>query len=70
MLYEQAQVFSLCTQLLVSHRLGKHKKTIGGISMFGMESVGIALIWMLTIASTLGCIAYGAIMWNRGGDAE
>ncbi|WP_345238887.1 symporter small accessory protein [Pontibacillus salipaludis] len=37
--------------------------------MLGMESVSIAVIWILTVLSTIGCVVYGAVMWNKGGDS-
>ncbi|WP_354665941.1 MULTISPECIES: symporter small accessory protein [Pontibacillus] len=33
-----------------------------------MESVSIAVIWVLTVLSTVGCVIYGALMWNKGGN--
>ncbi|WP_425467126.1 symporter small accessory protein [Pseudalkalibacillus caeni] len=38
--------------------------------MLGMESASIALVWILTVLSAVGCVIFGAVMWNRGGDAE
>lgn len=38
--------------------------------MFGLESVSIALVWILTVLSAVGCVIFGAVMWNRGGEAE
>jgi len=36
--------------------------------MLGIEDGYIVLAYLLCIASTLLCIVYGVIMWNRGGD--
>ncbi|MFC0522695.1 symporter small accessory protein [Pontibacillus salicampi] len=35
-----------------------------------MESTSIALVWLLTIVSSIGCILFGLIMWNKGGNEE
>lgn len=37
--------------------------------MFGIEDMWVWLAYLLCIASTLLCILYGAIMWNRGDDS-
>ncbi|KKB34240.1 symporter small accessory protein [Bacillus thermotolerans] len=34
--------------------------------MLGMEDPIIALAWIGTIVSMIGCVAFGVIMWNRG----
>ena len=34
--------------------------------MFGMEDPIIAFAWMGTILSMVGCVIFGAVMWNRG----
>lgn len=38
------------------------------IAMLGIESKGVLLAYMLCIASTLLCVVYGAINWNKGQD--
>ncbi|AQT70227.1 hypothetical protein STSP2_03433 [Anaerohalosphaera lusitana] len=34
--------------------------------MFGIESKGVLLAYLLCIVSTLICVVYGLITWNRG----
>ena len=34
--------------------------------MFGIEDKYVWLPYLLCIASTLLCVAYGLVMWNRG----
>ena len=34
--------------------------------MLGIEDKGVALAYVLCIASTLLCVIYGVINWNRG----
>lgn len=36
--------------------------------MLGLHNFTIALIYILCIASSLLCVIYGAINWNRGGE--
>ncbi|WP_325050497.1 symporter small accessory protein [Falsibacillus albus] len=38
--------------------------------MLGMEDVSIAFVWYATVVSAIGCILFGAIMWNRGGGGQ
>ncbi|SFF72977.1 hypothetical protein SAMN05216353_10738 [Halobacillus alkaliphilus] len=35
--------------------------------MLGIEDVSVAFVWVATVLSALGCVIYGAVMWNRGG---
>ncbi|MBN2646124.1 MAG: hypothetical protein JXR59_11710 [Desulfuromonadaceae bacterium] len=34
--------------------------------MFGLEGFGVIAGFVLTLLSTLLCVVYGAINWNRG----
>lgn len=36
--------------------------------MFGIEDPCVWMAYLLSVASTLLCIVYGAINWNRGDD--
>ena len=36
--------------------------------MFGIDSFGVALAYGLSIVSTLLCVIYGVINWNKGSD--
>lgn len=36
--------------------------------MLGIESKGVLLAYMLCIASTLLCVVYGLINWNKGAE--
>lgn len=36
--------------------------------MLGIEDKYVALAYILCIASTILCVVYGAINWNRGDD--
>jgi hypothetical protein len=36
--------------------------------MLGIEDKWVALAYILCIASTLLCVVYGIVMWNRGDD--
>jgi len=36
--------------------------------MLGFHNVTIALVYILCIASSLVCVVYGIINWNRGGE--
>ncbi|MFC0235665.1 MULTISPECIES: symporter small accessory protein [Fictibacillus] len=36
--------------------------------MLGMEDGLIAFVWVATVVSALGCVVFGGIMWNRGGN--
>jgi hypothetical protein len=36
--------------------------------MLGLESKYVALAYVLCIASTLLCLIYGLVNWNRGDD--
>ena len=36
--------------------------------MFGIEDGYVSLAYLLCIASTLLCVVYGVINWNRGDD--
>ena len=38
--------------------------------MLGLEGIAVPLGFILTIFSTLLCIAYGVINWNRGALSE
>jgi hypothetical protein len=37
--------------------------------MLGIDDTGIWLAYVLCIASTLLCVVYGIINWNRGDDS-
>lgn len=39
----------------------------GGIFLFGLHDPWITLVYALCAGSTLLCILYGAINWNKGG---
>lgn len=36
--------------------------------MFGIDSVGVGMAFGLTILSTILCVIYGVINWNKGSD--
>ncbi|MFI4913232.1 MAG: symporter small accessory protein [Sedimentisphaeraceae bacterium JB056] len=36
--------------------------------MFGINSVGVVLAYGLAVISTLLCVIYGIINWNKGSD--
>ncbi|WP_268963979.1 symporter small accessory protein [Pseudalkalibacillus berkeleyi] len=36
--------------------------------MLGMEDGLVGLAWIGTLLAAIGCIVFGAVMWNRGGD--
>jgi hypothetical protein len=36
--------------------------------MFGIEDKYVALAYILCIASTLLCVVYGIVMWNKSDD--
>ncbi|WP_349408174.1 symporter small accessory protein [Pseudalkalibacillus sp. SCS-8] len=36
--------------------------------MLGIEDQLVALAWIGTFLAGIGCIVFGAVMWNRGGD--
>jgi hypothetical protein len=38
--------------------------------MLGLEGNSIFLAYILSIISALGCLIYGIINWNKGGDKE
>ena len=38
--------------------------------MFGLEAPAIWSVYLLIILSTLLCVVYGAVMWNKNGDEE
>ncbi|WP_396125434.1 symporter small accessory protein [Bacillus sp. Marseille-Q3570] len=38
--------------------------------MLGMEDGGVAFVWIATVLSAVGCVVFGAVMWNRGGDEQ
>ena len=38
--------------------------------MLGLEGIAVPLGFILTVFSTLLCIAYGVINWNRGALSE
>lgn len=38
--------------------------------MFGLNSFGIWSVYLLCILSTLACVVYGIINWNKDGDSE
>jgi len=38
--------------------------------MLGLQDHSIFAAYMLSILSTLGCIVYGVLNWNKGGDNE
>ncbi len=38
--------------------------------MFGIQSFGIWSVYLLCILSTIACIVYGVINWNKGDNTE
>jgi len=38
--------------------------------MLGMQDPWIAISWLLSLLSMIGCIIYGAIKWNTKDDDE
>ncbi len=36
--------------------------------MFGIDSVGVGLAYGLSILSTVICVVYGIMNWNKGSD--
>ena len=38
--------------------------------MLGLEGNSIFVAYVLSIISALGCLVYGIINWNKGGDNE
>lgn len=36
--------------------------------MLGMEDPVVTLAWIGTVLSAVGCVIFGLITWNRGGD--
>ncbi len=36
--------------------------------MFGIESTSIGLAYLLCILSTILCVIYGLVCWNKGGE--
>lgn len=39
--------------------------------MLGMEDNVVAFAWIATVLSAVGCVLFGAVMWNKGGsDSE
>ncbi len=36
--------------------------------MFGIDSFGVGLAYSLSIISTVMCVVYGIINWNKGSD--
>ncbi|WP_396265678.1 symporter small accessory protein [Halobacillus shinanisalinarum] len=38
--------------------------------MLGLEDASIAFVWIATVLSGIGCVIFGALMWNRGGEGE
>jgi hypothetical protein len=38
--------------------------------MLGISGFGVALAYILCILSTILCIVYGIINWNKGGEDE
>ncbi len=38
--------------------------------MLGMGDFSIFAAYVLCVASTLACVIYGVINWNKGGDGE
>ncbi|WP_338035433.1 MULTISPECIES: symporter small accessory protein [Halobacillus] len=38
--------------------------------MLGFESASIAFVWIATVLSGAGCVVFGALMWNKGGEDE
>jgi hypothetical protein len=38
--------------------------------MLGIEDKYVALAYILCIASTLLCVVYGIVMWNKGDDVK
>lgn len=37
--------------------------------MFGIESMTVATVYLLCIASAILCVVYGVINWNKGEEA-
>ena len=47
------------------------RRTERGNSMFlGLSDFGIILAYVLCILSTLLCVVYGIVNWNKGGEDE
>lgn len=38
--------------------------------MIGLGSVELAVVFWLVIISSLWCIGYGILNWNKGGEAD
>ncbi|SEA33897.1 hypothetical protein SAMN05421743_10458 [Thalassobacillus cyri] len=38
--------------------------------MLGFEDFWVGIVWFGTILAPLFCVAYGAVMLNRGGEQE
>ena len=38
--------------------------------MFGIKSFGVWSAYLLCILSTLACLLYGILNWNKGADSE
>lgn len=41
-----------------------------GVTVFGIDDLLIWGVYLLCILSTLLCVAYGIVHWNRGGELE
>lgn len=35
--------------------------------MFGLQNFGVLAAYLLCILSTVACVIYGAVNWNKGG---
>ena len=42
----------------------------GGFILFGISDFSISLAYLLCILSTILCVVYGIINWNKGHDDE
>lgn len=36
--------------------------------MLGMEDNIVAVGWLATVGSAIGCVIFGVIMWRKGGE--
>lgn len=38
--------------------------------MLGFDDVYVFLAWLLMILSSIGCVVYGVMNWNKGGEVS
>ncbi|WP_370457952.1 symporter small accessory protein [Thalassobacillus sp. CUG 92003] len=38
--------------------------------MLGFQDFWVGFVWFGVILAPIVCVAYGAVMWNRGGEEE